>query len=257
MKNVIGFAGQFYTLWDYETETTYVTDAYGQHWPSQSYTKYFYVKNISTDLDKVQKLYPDLSIDEGLKGRYSSWEKRDPIEKPDGYFWFGKYCGKLIDEILVSDIGYCLWCVANNENKRESLYIQAAPLYIAAKAQIEAENRVRIEESGIVPVGLVELEFTTNGRNYHPDFGCTAYAIYGDTEVIVAFPNAKQVLGRYPYIMPEVNGKLKKTKGKKFTVNVVSVTEPKIEWSYGKERVRQHICVDIVVWDLEKFYERD
>ena len=57
MKQIIGFATQFYTLWDYEVVNNYVQDSYGNYHVSSQTTKYFYIKNISKDIDKVKGMY--------------------------------------------------------------------------------------------------------------------------------------------------------------------------------------------------------
>jgi len=73
----IGFANSFYTLWDVTEEKLFSTirTANGEvHFPSG--TKYIcrYIKNISTDLDKVTNQYPNLTIDTTLKGKSNSFE---------------------------------------------------------------------------------------------------------------------------------------------------------------------------------------
>lgn len=86
MSQIIGFGGTFYTLWTYSTRENFYVDSYGNSYCTGGITNYYFLKNISTDLNKVKELYPHLSIDEGLKGRYVSWQKVDKIELPAHLF---------------------------------------------------------------------------------------------------------------------------------------------------------------------------
>jgi len=103
---LIGFANKFYTLWSYSEEPLYRTintESY-QYGIKQNYN---YIKNISFDLDKVKELYPDVKIDEELKGKSQSWSKEPKFEYPDKYFHFGKYESQLISEC--KDQSYLIW----------------------------------------------------------------------------------------------------------------------------------------------------
>lgn len=229
---LIGFANTFYTLWDYRTETTYVTDSYGQHHASGSVTHYYFRKNVSTDLDKVKRLHPDLSIDDSLRGRNSSWDSVGRIELPSHIFWFGKYYGQSVDRILESDMGYCEWVVDKN-SCRQSEYIMAHPLYIEHIAKIEAEKQAIISQHNALRVGdEVELEFVTNGFNADEEINRVIAKARRDDSAIefsVGINGFKLVGGRFPYVMPNINGKCQKTKGKRFMVKVIEAFEPQID----------------------------
>jgi|APGre2960657373_1045057.scaffolds.fasta_scaffold20245_1 hypothetical protein len=75
---IIGFSGTYYCLWSWATENNYSMMGSGSYIATSSYTKYYYIKRISTDLNKVKELYPNLSIDMGLHGQ--RW-----ITKNDGF----------------------------------------------------------------------------------------------------------------------------------------------------------------------------
>ena len=62
MKNLIGFATKYYTLWSVEKVPVYITDSYGKHWLSRVDERYTYHKNVSMSLDKVKELYPTLTL---------------------------------------------------------------------------------------------------------------------------------------------------------------------------------------------------
>ena len=66
---IIGFSGTYYCLWSWITQTNYSMSGNGSYVATGGYTKYHYIKRISTDIDKVKKLYPTLSIDMGLHGK--------------------------------------------------------------------------------------------------------------------------------------------------------------------------------------------
>lgn len=66
---IIGFSGTYYCLWSWITETNYSMSGNGSYVATSGYTKYHYIKRISTDIDKVKKLYPTLSIDMSLRGK--------------------------------------------------------------------------------------------------------------------------------------------------------------------------------------------
>lgn len=70
---IIGFSGTYYCLWSWWTEKIYTMTGSGNYVASSGYTKYGYIKRISTDLNKVKELYPNLTIDMGLHGQ--RWER--------------------------------------------------------------------------------------------------------------------------------------------------------------------------------------
>jgi len=138
MKKVIGFAKQFYTLWDYEAVPRFITDSYGKHHQTGVNHNYYYIKNVSIDLNKVKALYPDIEIDNELRGM-SSFTRNEKLDLPPYYFWNGKYAGRLIDEIMETDFQYCLWCVKNYNMS----YIINHPKYVAHISVLEAIEKVK------------------------------------------------------------------------------------------------------------------
>lgn len=238
MKRIIGFATVFYTLWDYEAVPQYKTDSYGNHHQTGIEHKYYYCKNISTDLDKVKALFPDVEIDMELRGT-SSFTRNEKIDLPDNYFWGGKYAGKLIDEIMEIDFNYCLWS-SENYGGLTSKYIKNHPKYIAHFEAIEKAKQDEINSKQLLKVGdIVELEFTRNGYNADEEYTeCWTDANYNDVEVAVNCNGVKPVGGMYPYLMPVINGKAQKTKGKKLTVTVIEVLETNIYAGVVKQFIK-------------------
>lgn len=253
MKQIIGFATQFYTLWNYEAVPQYKTDSYGNHHQTGIEHKYYYCKNVSTDLDKVKTLFPNVEIDTELRGT-SSFTRNEKLDLPENYFWVGKYAGKLIDEIIEVDFKYCLWS-AENYNMP---YITSHPKYIAYFEAIEQKKRMDIENAQTVKDGdVVELEFVRNGYNaWFSENGkidyinssdeypaemydrCWVDAKYGDVVLKIMCNGVKYVGGMYPYLMPMVNGKVQKTKGKKITVKVLEVFNTNIYGGIVEQQIR-------------------
>lgn len=217
MKNIIGFAEQFYTLWNYEKENIYKTDVYGNSHQSGVDHKYCYVKSISKDLGKVKSLFPNVEIDMQLRGNCSFF-RRQNIDLPENYFWFGKYAGNLIDDIIYIDFPYCLWVSENYNNA----YIRNHQKYIAHFEAIAEKEKSAIANAEKVSVGdVVELTFSRNGC-FDDDNVCLTFAKLGETELKVRCSGGKNVNGLYPYIMPMINGKFQRTKGKKIQVEVLN-----------------------------------
>jgi hypothetical protein len=235
MKKIIGFATQFYTLWDYEAVPQYKTDSYGNHHQTGVNHNYYYIKNVSLDIDKVKALFPNVEIDTELRGT-SSFSRNEKLDLPENYFWGGKYAGKLIDDILEIDFKYCLWS-AENYNMP---YITNHPKYIAHFEAIEKAKQDEINSKNLLKAGdVVELEFTRNGYNADELYTeCWTEATYGDVYLAVNCKGVKAISGMYPYLMPVVNGKAQKTKGEKITVTVLEVLETGIYDGYVKQFIK-------------------
>lgn len=246
MGQIIGFATEFYTLWSYRTDGVYVTDAYGNHHKTGNITHYTYHKNVSKSLDKVRELYPNLSIDEGLRGKTRSFSTEGKQEKPAGYFWFGKYYGKLVTEVAKEDFGYCKWAVENSYDNELVESIKATPEWKAYEAKLKQEEDKAISEISHIKEGqTIELTFRSNGFGaWWSNNGEIEYAystqedtdIYGydrvmtdakidgwDGTVRVIHKGLKHVNGRFPYTMPMVNGKCCRTKNKTVEVTISKI----------------------------------
>ena len=237
MKTLIGFATQFYTLWNYEAVKNYTADAYGNYHVSSVTHKYYYIKNISKDLEKVIEMYPGIEIDERLRGQSRNFSMIKKVDLPEGYFWFGKYYGNTIDDVIKSDFSYCLWAsecgsfdIADQIKKHQ--------VYIDHFRKIEEEKVETIKNAKTLKIGdTVDLEFISNGINVLNDISrCLVKAEYGDTEIIVVCP-CRPVEGRYPYLMPIIGGKAKRTRGKTISVTVVDVQLTDIKFGKVGQRI--------------------
>jgi hypothetical protein len=247
MENlVIGFATQFYTLWSYRTDGVYVTDAYGNHHKTGSVTHYTYHKNVSKSIDKVRELYPNVSIDDGLRGKTRDFSIEGKQDRPSGYFWFGKYYGRLITEIASTDFGYCQWAIENTYDNELVKSIKATPEWEAHEAKLKQEEEEALVEISHIKEGqTIELTFKSNGfgawwsNNGEIDYG------YGEEEdtyihgydrvmtdaqidgwdgiVRVIHKGLKHVNGRFPYTMPMINGKCFRSKNKTVEVTISKI----------------------------------
>ena len=72
MTQAIGFANKFYTLWTIRKDDNFFQDAYGNARCVGSTIHYTYHKNISTDINKVKELFPNLEVYEDLHGKSNS-----------------------------------------------------------------------------------------------------------------------------------------------------------------------------------------
>lgn len=237
----IGFANKFYTLWDYESETVYKTDSYGTHHPVSINHKYTYIKNISFDLDKVKEMYPGVDIDENLRGVSTSFTVGNDINLPVDFFWVGKYCGQKIQEVIQKDLGYCVWAAQNMNIPTTVNFIKSTPEYQEYLKKQQEDKQKIFDEAGSLKVGdEVEINFLTNGWMSADYVTCCANAEYGDLSLVVQCKGFRAVNSLYPYIMPQVNGVVQKTKNKTMKVKVVEAEEPFLLF---KNKVRQIITI--------------
>jgi hypothetical protein len=220
MKHIIGFASQYYTLWSYSIEKKYTTDAYGNHHLQLVEHRYNYIKNVSTDLAKAIALHQDAELDMELRGT-SSFHRNEKHNLPNNYFWAGKYCGQLIDEIIERDLPYCIWAY----NKYNNSYIGTHPVYTAHMQGIEKQKQQIINSAKPLQTGdVVELKFVRNGYVSGDELDeIWTEALFGEINVLVRCSGGKHVNGMYPYIMPKINNKYQRTKNKTISVKVIDV----------------------------------
>jgi len=137
-KKIIGFANVYYTLWNVREETIYYTAPSGAMFPSYVTYYYDYVKNISTDLEKVKALYPDTEIDYELKGTSSFVIEKKDVDLTPEILKFGKYAGRDVREICKEDLNYIIFCIekcGTKHNKALQIASKTAEYieYIASK----------------------------------------------------------------------------------------------------------------------------
>ena len=138
----IGFANKFYTLWDLSVEPLY-TEVNGQHRQSGEKHNRTYYQNLSTDLDKAQARFTELtglsapSPHEDLRGHTRSWSTTTSQGFQvylDDEFKFGKYIGEKITES--TDADYLSW------------YAQQDDCEVATKRLCEIDTNYLLDENG-------------------------------------------------------------------------------------------------------------
>lgn len=253
---VIGFANEFYTLWDVSKQDIYssVETASGtMSYKSGEKIYYWYQKNISKDLDKVKALYPDLKIDENLKGISRSWSTSKDVDETPHILKFGKYAGQTVTEVAELDWKYFLWLIDNcykAATKEECYKVQK---YIDFITEQERTEKERLAAINTISEGINEIELTFNTNPNHEalyNLGCyagindlreilkdacvVAWGTYGNnTRIAVVFSKeqVKYVDGIYPYHMGIFNGKAKRLKNKsfKFTAELLATDKGRYE----------------------------
>lgn len=250
MNYVIGFTNKYYTLWSYNTVTNYITIS-DKRLPSTKTTQYTYIKNISINIETVKRLYPNVSIDEGLRGKKRNFVVTENIF-PDNVLNFGKYAGTSIDDLFELDFSYIQW-LHSNSSKRG--YIEEHPKWIKYQNELANIVRSRNEMMSSFPTEPGCLRFIDNGYVdkfaelydgdwISDDLNCV-YKVYDfykfsllrNTPVlmlrdssdvhnvkIVIFQNYKRVNGKYPYNMALIGNKYVKMKNNELSSNLVPIS---------------------------------
>lgn len=227
MSLAIGFATEFYTLWDVIVEPQHTTDAYGKHWHTGNKHIFNYIKNISTDLDKATSLHPGVPVDDGLRGKSRSWSDSRPSDNDEcsHILWFGKYIGQDIAKVAKVDFPYILWALENANSPKLRALIAKLPQVIAHQVKIEQEMNAipAIKESGDI-----ELTILSNPREWSDGeiVGMAMQASLGGGHKVSIIINDKDVMlmpgnYKYPeYYLPIIGGKARRVKGKTLKMNI-------------------------------------
>lgn len=244
MKQAIGFANKFYTLWTIDTEPVYTTDSNGKHWLTGYNTRYTYHKNISFDLEKAKELYPTLSVSEDLRGKTNSWTSANKTEDLCPQIMkFGKYYGMDINELIEVDFQYLLWVLENKGYSSNGKYIQDLPKIQKHFQDIEdADNKLINDRNNafkaILNAGSFEFIAERNLKIYN-EF---AYMYINEGDLCVTFKFEQGTFSHneyngFSYGLPIVKGKAKRIKGK--TV--------KFEFTEDKTEAYQVIVNNVVI----------
>ena len=230
----IGFANKYYTLWEYTTDTNTLPN--GVRIVKEYHT---YIKNISFNRDKAQKLYPGVEIDENLKGISRSFTRTHTVY-PNNVFKYGKYAGKTFDE--VEDYSYMSWYFTTTSvDQQEELIpilekqgyhilayrdgtygIQSREEYLEQLAHDYQLISVREKITKDFEDGNLIIKLTSN-----PDYEGEYYD--RDSEYTFKFDNVKQYwYDGYPYYLPLLDGKAKRVKNKNIHILDAEVTNNKI-----------------------------
>lgn len=163
MTQVIGFATSFYTLWDMRVEENYITDVYGNHHRTNDTVHYGYIKNISTDLEKVKALYPTLTIDENVRGKIRSFEYTNKEQDLCPHILkFGKYYGHDINDLAKTDFNYLIWLAENAHSFAVREIIKSLPEYVAYLTAKQQADQAKLNGWQLIRDGLNILTFLNN-----------------------------------------------------------------------------------------------
>jgi hypothetical protein len=228
MENlIIGKANTMYTLWNKRVinHESYTTE------------RYTFLKNVSKDLNKVKRLYPELIIDESLRGatRIEKTIKKEPEQFLDR-FDFGQYEGNLLNS--VDDTKYLVWYLNSNKDKNatqaewakenlDNIRFYDGPFYdgvfmtikeyeqiVEKRAKLEAiVNKIKEEKSIICTA-------TTN-----IDYKGFLIVMYEDVRITVHFTGEIKEYNYqgFYYYLPVIGGKAKRIKNKEIVLNVEDV----------------------------------
>lgn len=205
MGLVIGFATEFYTLWDVVVEPMFKTDAYGQHWHVSNKTNFNYIKNVSHDLDKAKSLYPGVPVDDSLRGKTRSFSTGgNGIElSPVNIMWFGKYFGHDVTELIKTDFSYVLWLLDNANDFKLREFIAELPEMIAYKAEKKQKDQLKMDSiAKITQSGTYDLTVTTNPVEGNEDEQFKMYATLGPDHkvcLVLTSENVTFIPGNYRY----------------------------------------------------------
>lgn len=181
----IGFATEFYTLWDVDTQPTYFTDSYGTTHNTGSKSICTYIQNISRDLDKAQAQYPDAPLDENLRGQSRSFTFTKEVDLTPNILKFGKHIGKSIEDVVKIDFSYILWLIKDCSNRETRNLCKQLPEVVAYFNNIEAERKVIQDSLPLVQSGEIELLFNSNPNKTGGDLGF----IQNNAQVVGELPN--------------------------------------------------------------------
>ena len=227
MKQAIGFANKFYTLWSIDRQPIYTTDCNGTHWLTGYNTHFTYHKNISFDLEKAKTLHPNLEVQEDLRGKTSSWTSENREDLCPQIMKFGKYIGFDINDLLEKDFQYLVWICENKGYTSNGEYANNLPkVQEHFKAIEDASNKLINDRNdafkSILNAGCFEFVAESNLR-INDGF---AYIVFnkGDFWITFKFEQGTFSLNRYngfAYGLPIVNGKAKKIKGKNIKLELI------------------------------------
>lgn len=241
----IGFATEYYTLWTIQTETTYVVDRLGRAFPSGTKTNYYYQKNISKDLDKVKMLYPELNIDESLKGQCRDFSKTSEEDLCPEIMKWGKYMGWDINELIEKDFQYVLWIVENRPYTSNGKYASELDVVVNHYKTQNEEREAYNNKRALQLKKLIEAGKYTFVAEKNLSIGDSRASLIAELseDLTVGFifesnQYSKQYYNGFEYGLPLVNGKAKRIKGKEvevefrteFDENYVHAPESPFAW---------------------------
>lgn len=227
---VIGFAGKYYTLWEVSSSTVNLGN--GKHYITKSYN---YLYNISFDKERALKKYPNIEIDEQLRGRTKSFKVRCEVWDNVDTFRFGKYFGKKIAD--VNDIDYTTWYWENITDEHKayvSQFLYKNGYEIRNNIYTNYDGKVVSSEYLVSPEDIAdELAFKEKQNEIiekiqhnevlmiNPISNIDSDGIWvGDANVLYKFPGVTEYYYQgFVYYLPVLNGKSKRIKNKNVEID--------------------------------------
>lgn len=218
MNYIIGFAYQYYTLWEHEKVVKTLKN--GRRLIKETYK---YVKNISKDKGKAFASYPNATYDENLKGQTSSFSKDEIIWDSIDVFRFGKYMFQKIED--VNDLKYTAWYAEhtfpedhwnflkeylqkNGYEVRETEYrieILSPEDLEEERKHKEAVEKLHEHLKAMKPI-VAHITENPNDRGE---------VLNGENMLCLIFPSVREnTYDGYTYYLPILNGKQKRIKNK-------------------------------------------
>lgn len=237
----IGFATQFYTLWDVEKHPLYstlVTASGEQRFQSGTRIIYTFYKNISKNLEKVKELYPNTPIDENLRGMTKTFERNEGYSNKVEYgvdvISIGRNRGKAINDI--NDLRDLKWSYYNENNSdRSSLLLKRIEefgeiLFEGSFVTLDKKNEILTSREKINDVYQQATE-NEIALVFNFDRNLNRYGAVVIDDVRISFPEFKVMsYNGYTYSLPTIKGVGKKLKGKQVEV----VVETGVHSFYGE-----------------------
>ena len=228
----IGKANKFYTLWE-------VTENKMTSLRGNTYTviNHQYFKNISFDLNKAKKLYPNAIVDETLRG-HRSWTSYKYDKPPVDEFQGGKYKGEKISEC--TDYNYLHWAydlsyIIHYDSREMVLGILEEHGYRKINdSHIATPDEVEKIENSYKEVEIVEEMLERDGKiTINPVRNLDGCGWLLMNNVNISFPNFKEMeYNGCPYFLPiDGKGKVKRIKNKE--VEIIPESYRVIEDEYG------------------------
>lgn len=225
----IGFANVMFTLWDVYEEGTRII--------------YRYVKNISSDINEVEKLYPGVPVNYSLKGHYMVFANDSKKEEISAdRFQFGQYKGYTFNNVGYDYLFWYYGQIGNQESREiiEGILTKTGKYHMydgrlvdqkeydwRTQEDKEFESALELVKSG----DSIEIMVTSNAR-YTENDRVVEYIMETENPKIFLVFNEEHVKemrynGCY-YYLPIVDGKAKRWKNK-----VVSIPTTNYEIKYN------------------------
>lgn len=217
---VIGFANQFYTLWEVNTTTI----DYG-HGHKAEVTRSEYIKNISLDEETAKEKYPDARIDMSLKGKTRSFTyEKEYWDNVDTFrFGYNKYTK--IDNAIDKDIlWYYDFCCDEQKEYIEKLMTsrgyEVRKSYnsnILISPEMLNNERIQKEKFNTLVNEIKSNKELTFFCEYNPDSEGEYWT--EDNNIHYHFQEVKEnYYNGFNYYLPLLNGKAKRVKNKNIKV---------------------------------------